>query len=134
MAVFFHELTCRMQVDGGSDLEGQLKYLADLLFALRSNPTSLSLLLSAFTNNVVLPLLNDFSAILKLLRKLDEQVQDHGSFPKDTYSRIKRVFLNIISTFYFSKFTNCTYMAALKILNVKKIPQPNILKLYQKRG
>lgn len=71
MAVFLHEFTSGMQE---GDEEGHLKYIADLLFALRNNPTSLSLLLSAFTNNVILPLLGNFPAVLRVLRKLDGHI------------------------------------------------------------
>jgi hypothetical protein len=72
MAVFLYEFTIKMQE---GDEEGQLKYLADLLFALRHNPISLSMLLSAFTNNVLLPLLHHFPSILRVLRKLEGQIQ-----------------------------------------------------------
>lgn len=72
MAVFLHEFTSGMHE---GDEEGQLKYIADLLFALRNNPTSLSLLLSAFTNNVILPLLGNFPAVLRVLRKLNGHIE-----------------------------------------------------------
>jgi hypothetical protein len=130
MVVFLYEFTSSMQE---GDEEGQLKYLTDLLFALRDNPIALSLLLSAFTNNVIVPLLSNFPAILRLIRKLDGHVEDHGGFPAH-YLRIKRVLLNIITTFFFAKFTNSTYMAALRVLTFSKTPQPNFAKLYQKRG
>lgn len=131
MAVFLYEFTSSMQE---GDEEGHLKYMTDLLFALRDNPISLSLLLSAFTNNVLLPLLNNFPAILKLLRKIDGHVEDHGGFPAH-YRKIKRVLLNIVATFFFAKFTNSTYMTALKLLTFNnKTCQPNMTKHYQKRG
>lgn len=72
MAVFLYEFTSNM-LEG--DSEGHLKYLADLLFALKDNPTALSLLLSAFTNNVLLPIMNDFPGVLRVLRVLEGQVE-----------------------------------------------------------
>ncbi len=132
MSVFFYELTVRMSEQMNE--EGHLKYLIDLIYALRNNPTSLSLLFSAFTNNVLLPLLDNLPQILLNLRKLSEYIDEHGKFPKEKFARTKHVFLNIISAFYFSKFTNSTYMASIKLLNFTKTPQPNLLKYYQKRG
>jgi hypothetical protein len=132
IVVFFYEITCRLREE--SEEEGHLKYLIDLLYALRNNPTSISLLFSAFTNNVIMPLLHNLPAILKTLRKFDELITDHGGFPEAKYRSIRRVLLNIISTFYFAKFMNSTYMASLKLLIFEKLPQPNLLKYYQKRG
>lgn len=51
-----------------------MKYVVDLMYALRDNPTSLSFLFSAITNNVILPSLHNLPAILKLLRRLSELI------------------------------------------------------------
>lgn len=111
-----------------------MKYVVDLMYALRDNPTSLSFLFSAITNNVILPSLHNLPAILKLLRRLSELIEEHGDFPKEKYRHLRRVLHNVISTFYFAKFTNSTYMAALKLLSPMNLDQPNLFKYYQKRG
>lgn len=57
-----------------------LKYLVDLIFALRKNYTSLSFLLNTICNVLIARKLN-LHKIISFLGKLIEQIQEYEKFP-----------------------------------------------------
>lgn len=70
MVVFYYELVCSIVEDLAKEDDGSLRYLVDLIYALRQNASSLSILMNIVVNVVIVRHLNEGSAVLAFLRKL----------------------------------------------------------------
>ena len=76
MVVFYHQITMGLVLPN-SDFEGSLKFIIDLISALQRNKVSLSLLLNALVNNVLLSNISNCAFVLSTVRKLTALLEDY---------------------------------------------------------
>jgi len=79
MVVFYFEVGKEL-MEGQEDREGLLKYVVDLIYTLRDNRNSLSLLLNTLTNLMIIKHANDFIKTIVFLREISDLIEDYDNF------------------------------------------------------
>jgi hypothetical protein len=79
IVVFYFEVGKQL-AEGQEDREGMLKYVVDLIYTLRNNSNSLSLLLNTLTNLMIIKHANDIAKTILFLREISELIEDYKHF------------------------------------------------------
>jgi hypothetical protein len=79
MVVFYFEVGKQL-AEEQEDREGMLKYVVDLMYTLRNNSNSLSLLLNTLTNLMIIRHANDIAKTILFLREISELIEDYKHF------------------------------------------------------
>ena len=99
MALFYHGLTHHLR--DSKDLEGDLRYMADLLTALHQHSPSLSMLMNCLTINLLIPNISDLPFLLGFLSLWKKTLEEHQELPTSVSLLLRTVVFRILGKLLF---------------------------------